>query len=113
MDSESSEFITPSVERRRHRRAQLIADVRCQALGHSEVLVTRDISPGGVFITTKKPLPLQAEVTLTLRLDPKGPALTFHGHVVNSLKGLGMGVEFTEMSDEARSMLQKFVDEAD
>ena len=112
MAEEDSAYITPDIERRQYRRVKLVTQVKCEALGRDELLVTRDVSSGGLFITTKAPLPLNAEVTVSFRLDPAAPAINFHGRVVNCLAGLGMGIHFLDMDDGARAAIQKFVDES-
>ncbi len=109
---EERAFTTPQIDKRRYRRIALVSEVRCAALERDEILVTRDVSVGGAFITASKPLPAGADVTLALRLSSGGPLLTCHGKVVSSLLGRGMAVEFTGLAADAAAALQKFVDES-
>ncbi len=113
MEEAERQFTTPGIEKRQHRRAQLVTEIRCKTSGREQLLVTRDISVGGVFVTSKKPLPHGSEISLSLRLGPSDPAISCHAKVVYSVKGLGMGVQFLDLSEDARQAIQKFVDEAD
>ena len=74
-------------------------------------MVTQDVSVGGMFINARFPLPIDSELSLTFRLYPTEPAITCRAKVMFSRVGLGMGVQFLDLSAEARQMLQKFVDE--
>ncbi len=112
MEEENRHFITPEIDKRQHRRAKLITQVRCEALGREEVLVTRDISAGGIFISSSKPLPANSKLSLTFRLSPTAPAISCEGAVSYAVPGLGMGVHFSKLSKEARQALEKFVDES-
>jgi c-di-GMP-binding flagellar brake protein YcgR len=112
VDEEGREYITPEIERRQHRRAKLVTQIRCEALDREDLMLTRDVSIGGLFITAKNPLPLDSEVTLSFHLAPATPAITCRGKVVYSVRGLGMGIQFFDVSEETRQTLQKFVDES-
>lgn len=111
-EEETLELKRPGIEKREHRRARLVTQVRCEALGREEMLLTRDVSVGGVFISAKDPFPMGSEIALTLQLATGGSSLAASGKVVYSLRGLGMGIQFSALSDENRSVLQKFVDES-
>jgi PilZ domain len=111
-EEETQELTRPGIEKREHRRARLITEVRCEALGREEMLLSRDVSVGGVFVSAKDPFPMGSEIAITLQFAAGGPALSAAGKVVYSLKGLGMGIQFTNLSEEARATLQKFVDES-
>ncbi len=113
MEEEQPKYITPEIEKRRHRRAKLVAQVRCESIGREEVLVTRDVSVGGLFITTKKPFPRESEVAVSFQLKSTGPAISCRGKVVYSILAMGMGVEFFDLGEETRQALEKFVDESD
>ena len=112
MEPEGREFVTPENEKRQHRRAKLVTQIRCEALGREELHVTRDISVGGLFVSSKEPFPPDCEVSVFFNLRPSDPAISCQGKVVYSLRGLGMGVQFTELSGADRVSLQKFVDES-
>ncbi len=112
MGEEEAQYVKPQVERRQYRRAQLITQVRCETLRRDELLVTRDLSAGGLFLRSSNPLPSGAEVKLAFRLRPDEPLLSCRGTVVNSITGRGMGIEFRELDEPTRQALQKFVDES-
>ncbi len=111
MSEEVREYITPEIEKRQHRRANLVAQVQCETLGRDEFLVTRDISVGGLFISSKNPFPKDSEISLSLRLTSGDQLLFLRGKVVYAMKNLGMGIQFTEISEDARQAVQKFIDE--
>ncbi|HEV2352376.1 MAG TPA: PilZ domain-containing protein [Terriglobia bacterium] len=112
MADEGREYITPEIDKRRQRRAQLITEVKCEALNRDEFLVTRDVSAGGLFVSTKNPLPLKSEVRVAFSLATGSAAISCRGRVVYSMQGLGMGIQFADLSEDGRSALEKFVDEA-
>jgi hypothetical protein len=112
MADEGRELITPDIDKRRQRRVKLITEVKCEALSRDEVLVTRDVSAGGLFVSAKNPLPLEAEVRVAFSLAPGSPSISCLGKVVYSMPGMGMGIQFTEISEESYVALEKFVDEA-
>jgi c-di-GMP-binding flagellar brake protein YcgR len=101
----------PDVERRQYRRIKLVTQVHCESLDRNEVMVTRDVSLGGMFINVRFPLPIDSELALNFRLYPTEPAITCRGVVMFSRIGLGMGIQFLNISEEAKQTLQKFVDE--
>lgn len=111
-EEETLQLTRPGIEKREHRRARLVTQVRCEALGREEMLLTRDVSVGGVFISAKEPFPMGSETTLALQLAAGGTTIKAAGKVVYSLKGLGMGIQFADLNDENRATLQKFVDES-
>ena len=70
MDFQDPQLIKTEVDRRRFRRVKLEAEVHCEALERNEVMATRDVSIGGMFLNTKYPLPLDSELSLTFRPPP-------------------------------------------
>lgn len=112
MDSPDSQNAKAQYERRRAHRVDAVAQVHCEALERSEVMLTRTISINGMFIVAKLPLPLESELTLTFRLHPDSPPITCNGQVVYSRAGVGMGVKFVDLTPEAFQVIQKFVTEA-
>lgn len=111
-ESQQRELVTPEIEKRRHRRARLVTEVKCDALGRDAILVTRDISAGGLFVITNTPLPMDSAVGLSFSLVTGAPPILCHGKVVYSQQGLGMGIQFAELSYEDLRVLEKFVDES-
>jgi hypothetical protein len=112
VDSEDPQLIKAEVERRQYRRVRLITEVHCEALRRKEIMVTQVVSVGGMFISARHPPPIDSELSLTFRLCPTGPAITCRAKVVFAGVGLGMGIQFLDLSVEAQQLLQNFVDEA-
>lgn len=113
MEQEGREYVRPEIDKRQHRRARLVTQLKCEALGREELLLSRDVSVGGMFVTAKEPFPQDSEVSLSFRLDPREPLISSGGKVMYAIQGVGMGIMFTDLSDEPRQALQKFVDAAD
>lgn len=113
MSEEARRYVTPQIEKRKHRRVNLVTEVRCEALGVEKILVTRDISEGGVLVSTTRPFPDESDVVVSFRLKPAERAVSCRGRVVHDLAGLGMGIAFLDLSEDDRRRVQKFVDEAD
>ena len=111
MDSEDSPISKPAVDRRQYRRVKLVAEVQCDALGSNEILVTRDVSLGGMFISMKFPLPVDSDVSLKFRLYPTEPAISCRARVMFSRVGLVMGIKFLDVNADVSQSLQKFVEE--
>ena len=112
MEPQGREYVTPEIDKRQHRRAQLVTQVRCDALGRDEFMLTRDVSVGGMFVTAKDPFPSDSEVALAFSLRAGEPLIASRGKVVYSLRNMGMGIAFVDLGEEVRQALQKFVDEA-
>ena len=112
MEGKGREFITPEIDKRQHRRANLVTQVKCEAMNRDDLLLTRDVSIGGLFINTKTPLPLDSTVGVSFSLASGQPAIACKGKVVFSRQDLGMGIEFFDLNVESRQSLVKFVDEA-
>jgi c-di-GMP-binding flagellar brake protein YcgR len=112
VDEATQRSLTPQIERRKYRRARLATQVRCEAQRRDDILLTRDVSVGGLFLHATNPLQPTTDVVLTFHLESDQPAISCRGQVVSSIAGLGMGVQFLDMSDPARAALEKFVDES-
>jgi hypothetical protein len=67
----------------------------------------RDLNVGGLFIATPAPLALGSAVTLLLSV-PEGE-IRSRATVRNLIPGEGMGVEFTEISQQDQSRLERLV----
>ena len=71
--------------------------------------VTSDISFGGCFVCTSKPLSLKSRVRVTLtRKDQKVEALA----VVRAVKPrIGMGLEFLDVEQASYAILERWIDQ--
>jgi hypothetical protein len=112
VDPEDPQSIQPDVERRRGRRISLAAQVHCEALERKEIMETRNVSLAGMFLNAKFPLPIDSDLSLTFQLKPTEPAITCGAKVMFARVGVGMGIEFVDLSAEARQLIQNFVEEA-
>jgi len=113
LDSEDPQLIKAEVAPRQCRRVNLVTQVDCETLERNEIMVTGNVSVGGMFINANFPLPIDSEMSLTFRPYPTEPAITCRAKARFSRTGVGMGVQFLDLSTEARQMLQRFVDEVD
>jgi c-di-GMP-binding flagellar brake protein YcgR len=111
VELEDPQRVKVEVDRRQCRRVKLVTQVQCKALECTEIRVCRDVSVGGMFLNVQFPLPIDSELSLAFRLYPTEPSIICRARVIFSRVGVGMGIEFLSLSDEARQMLQKFVDE--
>ena len=111
MESEDPQLLKAEVERRQYRRVKLVTEVHCEALERNEVMVTRDVSLGGMFINVRFPLPIDSELSLSFRLYPTEPPINCRAKVMFSRVGMGMGIQFLDLNAEGQQTLQKFVEE--
>ena len=103
IDEEQSEEVS-SEERRQHDRARLIVDVHFDGAESTGVASTKDISPGGLYMTTSTELPVGA--ILAMRIPIGTRHVIVKGEVIYSNPGEGVGVKFHVLSDEDRSLLE-------
>jgi uncharacterized protein (TIGR02266 family) len=75
--------------------------------GAPSVSRVRDLSLGGVFITTRTPLSQGSAIKLLFSL-PEGE-MRIEGTVRYSNKASGMGVEFTQMGTADRARLRELI----
>ena len=101
--------LNTGIERRKYRRVGLVTEVRCEHEGKEEVLLTRDIGEGGIFVASDEPFTKGNEVKILLYLSAAGPGLELTGLVVYVVPDLGMGIKFSNLSGEARKVLREFV----
>jgi PilZ domain len=92
---------------RRHARARLVAQIDCPQC--VELAVSRDVSEGGMFIETKRPLPVDTELHLRFNLDDGGPCVEAMAEVAYEVVGLGMGVRFMYLSSPDAMRIREYV----
>lgn len=80
--------------------------------GHSEELVTRppDISTRGMFINTSRVFPEGAVLKVGFRLALTGARVTTRAEVRYCLPGVGVGVEFVQISCEDVEAIQREIE---
>jgi hypothetical protein len=66
-----------------------------------------DLSRGGCFVEMSNPLPQGTFVKIGLWI--RESKLWANGRVVHSTPGFGIGVQFTEMSEKEREVLDEFL----
>ena len=105
------------VQKRAHERYEVTIPVDCTT---QDIFLSNhvcNISRGGLFIRSDKPLPLQAEVSLVLRLPEAGVSIRATGRVVwnyDMQKGTsriipGSGIRFVDMSASDRATLESYL----
>jgi hypothetical protein len=103
-DEDRTDEISPD-ERRQFDRSRLIVDVHFDGAESTGVASTKDISPGGLYLSTQTNIPIGS--TLALRLPLGNQYLVVKAEVVYSNPGEGVGVKFRELSDESRSLIER------
>lgn len=75
-----------------------------------------DISIGGIFLESDVPLNVNTVVSLTFSLQNGTPAIHAQGKVVrveripdDSLPIVGMGLQFSKISDEDKKLIQSYI----
>jgi hypothetical protein len=92
-------------ERRQHDRSRLIVDVHFDGGESTGVASSKDISLGGLYMSTQAEIPVGA--TLALRIPLADDHVVVRGEVVYANPGKGVGVKFRDLSDEARKSLER------
>src|ERR1700674_5227895 len=103
-DEPSPEEFSPD-ERRQFDRSRLIVDVHFDGADSTGVAGTKDISLGGLYLSTQVRIPEGA--TLTLRIPLGGQHVIVKADVVYSNPGHGVGLRFHRLSDEALSLMER------
>ena len=92
------------------RRFSSLRDLSVTYEGHSEDIVTRppDVSTRGMFINTSRIFPEGAVLIVRFRLAISGKEVRTRAEVRYCLPGVGVGVEFIEISrDHVRAIEQE------
>ena len=98
------ELQTRTDERRHYDRSRVIVNVHFDGSDSTGVASSKDISLGGLYLSTQVAIPEGA--TLTLRIPLGSEHLVLKGDVVYSNPGHGVGVRFHRLSDEARALME-------
>ena len=91
--------------RRYHDRSRLIVDVHFDGADSTGVASTKDISLGGLYMSTQAEIPVGA--ILALRLPLGSEHVVVKAEVVYSNPGHGVGVRFHRLSEDARILMQR------
>ena len=107
---------TPSADNRVHERANSSLPVRLRipTWERFEMLYTRDISRGGMFLKSPKSLPAGTKLTLHLMI-PSGetvelPAEVAHFRKAQVGRAAGMGLRFGKLDDNTRKQLDALIE---
>ncbi len=94
------------------RRISAIRDLSVDYEGYSEAIVTRppDISTRGMFINTGSTFPEGAVLNVRFRLAISDVEVRSRAEVRYCLPGVGVGVEFVDISPEAVAAIEKEIE---
>ena len=101
---------SPGMDRREAYRPRFFAEVEIEKGETRLKLRTQDISLEGMLLETDAPLEPGTEFKVRVRLH-SGPPLEAECVVKRLVAGIGMGVEFLEMTTGDRVRLRKLVEE--
>jgi hypothetical protein len=99
----------PTTPTRQSRRYPHLRDLSVHYEGSSEEIALRspDISARGMFINTTREMPEGAVLTLRFRLTRSGHEVSARAEVRYCLPGVGVGVEFVEISPEDQQAIEE------
>ncbi len=103
-DEDQSDEISPD-DRRQFDRSRLIVDVHFDGADSTGVAGTKDISLGGLYLSTQVLIPLGA--TLTLRIPLGGEHVITKADVIYRNPGHGVGVRFHRLSEGAQALMER------
>lgn len=86
-----------------------LRDLHVSYEGHSDTVITRlpDISTKGMFINTTKRFPEGAVLNVRFRLARTGTEVQSRCEVRYCFEGVGVGVEFVDISPEAAAAIER------
>lgn len=95
-------------EKRKSQRVSLLNEISYRA--GDRVIRKRlvDLSVDGIFIDTPDPLPVGARIALDFTL-PNKRSIHADGRVRYHHKGVGMGIQFTDLTAADREAIEDFV----
>lgn len=98
-------------DRRKHRRYASELNIKVNGGDDEFHVTTRDVSEGGVFFFTRRPFSLNAIVDLKLYTELH--TLEATAVIVHLLPGVGVGVQFEELTEASRLQLRGFLDQVE
>lgn len=110
MDDDTEDTFQSQEERRAHDRSRLIVEVFFDGEDVTGVASTKDISPGGLYMNTRATIPEGAMLLVRIPFRPDVEVVC-RAEVIYSEPGRGLGVRFTDLTDEARAMLERELNE--
>ena len=106
MTDDADEVFQSQDERRAYDRARLIVDVFFDGQDVTGVASTKDISPGGLYLNTQTNFPVGAMLHVRIPFRPDAEVVC-RAEVIYSEPGRGVGLRFTDVSDEGRAILER------
>ena len=82
--------------------------------GSNEEIPVRvpDVSASGMFVNTARYFPIGSVLKLSFRLARSNYPIEARGEVRYCLEGVGVGVQFTDLPEEAKIAIEEELDEA-
>lgn len=93
---------------RKHQRTFITINILLKWSTANRIACIRDISLGGCYIDCLTPIPHGEMVSFEVEVTPT-EKIEFFGKIAYVFSGLGFGVEFTSLSDKARSYLEHLI----
>ena len=93
-------------ERRQYDRSRLIVDVFFDGNDATGVASTKDISVGGLYMSTQADLPEGALLLVRIPLG-EGKQVVAKCEVVYRNSGQGVGLRFRDLSEEDRALIER------
>ena len=95
-------------EKRAHKRIAFVQEVEAEGLGTRRC---SDLSEGGLYLETDVSFPIDTIVDLRFKLlDSDADPIRVQARVFYIHPTIGLGLQFTNLSDEDRERIKKFVD---
>jgi uncharacterized protein (TIGR02266 family) len=107
-----------SSEKRRQRRVPVQIQIQYQSADGFFQDYIRNLSLGGIFIETAKPLPKNTKLRVEFRLPEMADPITADGIVVHTLRVgrakknsavSGMGIRFSELKSSSKQVLESYL----
>ena len=99
-------------DRRKYGRAIIESTVALEVSGREYLLVSKDISAGGLSTLPHPEITPSSEGFATFAIGEAQRPISCRCRVIYSIDGRGIGVEFLDLSEESLLALKKFVDES-
>lgn len=104
-------------ERRRERRVPVQIQIQYKTVDGFFQDYIRNISLGGIFIETEKPLPMNTKLRVEFCLPEMEDPITADGIVVHTLRVgqtgnptvIGMGIRFSDLETTSKQLLESYL----
>ena len=104
-DELEDDFVSPD-ERRAYHRSRIILDVFFDGQDATGVASTKDISLGGLYMSTQAEIPAGAMLLVRIPFRP-GVEVVCPAEVIYSEPGRGVGLRFCDVPDAAKAILER------